>query len=81
MTYGDILAQVVSEVTGKPKNKIVEIVKTIVKAFPGQQRLEQEIPADKVEPLLNELRKEKAAILAQLMEYGMQRDTHDEGNA
>lgn len=81
MTFGEILAQVVSEITGQPKDKIVEIVKSIEKAFPGRQRLEEEIADDMVEPLLNELRKEKAEIIAQFMEYAMQREHHREGNA
>jgi Mg/Co/Ni transporter MgtE len=81
MTFGDILAQVISEVTGRPKEKIIEIVNAIEKAFPGKQRLEEEVPDDKVELLLNELRKEKPAILAQLMEYDMMRDDDHGGNA
>lgn len=81
MTFGDILAQVISEVTGRPKEKIIEIVNAIEKAFPGKQRLEEEVPDDKVELLLNELRKEKPAILAQLMEYDMMKDDDHGGNA
>jgi Mg/Co/Ni transporter MgtE len=81
MTFGEILAQVISEVTGRPKEKIIEIVNAIEKAFPGKQRLEEEVPDDKVELLLNELRKEKPAILAQLMEYDMMRDDDHGGNA
>ncbi len=81
MTFGDIMAQIISEITGRPKEEINEIVKTIEKAFPGKQRLEEEVPDDKVDLLLNELRKEKPAIMAQLMEYGMLRGSHREGNA
>jgi citrate synthase len=81
MTFGEILAQVISEVTGRPKEKIIEIVNAIEKAFPGKQRLEEEVPDDKVELLLNELRKEKPAILAQLMEYDLMMDDDHGGNA
>jgi Mg/Co/Ni transporter MgtE len=81
MTFGEILAQVISEITGKPKGKIIEIVNSIEKAFPGRQKLEEEVPDDKVEELLDALRREKPAILAQLMEYDMLQDHHDEGNA
>ncbi len=81
MTYGEILAQIISEITGKPKARIIEIVNTIEKAFPGKQRLEEVVPDDKVEQLLEELRKEKPAIIAQLMEYEMLQDHHHEGNA
>ncbi len=81
MTFGDILAQVISEVTGRPKEKIMEIVNAVEKAFPGKQRLEEEVPDDKVELLLNELRKEKPAILAQLMEYEMMTNDDRGGNA
>jgi Mg/Co/Ni transporter MgtE len=81
MTFGEILAQVLSEVTGRPKEKIIEIVKAIEKTFPGKQRLEEEVPDDKVELLLNELRKEKPAIIAQLMEYDMLNEHNHEGNA
>ncbi len=81
MTFGEILAQIVSEVTGRPKEKIMEIVNSIEKSFPGKQRLEEEVPDDKVEPLLNELRKEKSAILAQLMEHDMMSDDDYGGHA
>ncbi len=81
MTFGEILAQVISEATGRPKEKIIEIVNAIEKAFPGKQRLEEEVPDDKVELLLNELRKEKPAILAQLKEYEMMADDSYGGNA
>ncbi len=81
MTFGEILAQVISEVTGRPEEKILEIAKTIEKAFPGQQKLEVEVPDDKVELLLSELRKEKSTIIAQLMEYEMLKDDGNGGNA
>ncbi len=81
MTFGEILAQVISEATGRPKEKIIEIVNAIEKAFPGKQRLEEQVPDDKVELLLNELRKEKPAILAQLKEYEMMADDSYGGNA
>ena len=81
MTYGDILAQIIAEITGRPKEQISEIVKGIEQAFPNRQRLQEVVPDDKVELLLNELRKEKSAILAQLMEYGMTPDNHHKGNA
>jgi hypothetical protein len=81
MTFGEILAQIISEITGKPKGKIVEIVKAIEAAYPNKQRLSEEVPDDKVEQLLTELRKEKPEIIAQLMEHGMLTDHHHEGNA
>ncbi len=81
MTYGEILAQIISEVTGRPKERINEIVKAIEQAFPNKQRLEEVVPDEKVELLLNELRKEKAVILAQLVEYGLTSDNHHGGNA
>ncbi len=81
MTFGDILAQIISEVTGRPKEEIINIVHSVEMMFPGKQRLEEEVPDDKVELLLNELRKEKPAILAQLREYEMMRDDDQGGNA
>ncbi len=81
MTFGNILAQVIAEITGRPKEKIMEIVNSIEKAFPGKQRLEEEVPDDKVELVLNELRKEKPAILAQLRQYEMMTDDSHGGNA
>ncbi len=81
MTYGEILAQIISEITGRPKGKIIEIVKAIENVFPDKQRLTQEIPEDKVDQVLQELRKEKPAIIAQLMEYDMLTNHHREGNA
>jgi hypothetical protein len=81
MTYGEILAQIISEITGKPKEKINEIVRTVERSFPDRQRLQEVVPEDKVELLLNELRKEKPAILAQLFEYGLIIENHEGGNA
>jgi hypothetical protein len=81
MTYGEILAQIISEITGKPKEQINEIVRSVERAFPDRQRLQEVVPEDKVELLLNELRKEKPAILAQLIEYGLATEHHEEGNA
>lgn len=81
MTFGEILAQIISEITGRPKDKIMEIVVGIEKAFPNKERLSEVVPDDKVELLLNELRKEKPAILAQLIEYGLLKEHNHEGNA
>jgi hypothetical protein len=81
MTYGEVLAQIVSEITGRPKESIMEIVTSIMDVFPHRQKLEQEIPEDKVELLLEELRKEKQTIAAQLLEYAMERETIRHGNA
>lgn len=81
MTFGEILAQIISEITGKPKSKVIEIVEGIEKAFPNKQRLSEVVPDDKVELLLNELRKEKPAIIAQLIEYGILTEHSHEGNA
>ncbi|HKZ15889.1 MAG TPA: hypothetical protein VJ161_00295 [Geobacteraceae bacterium] len=81
MTYGEVLAQIISEITGKPKEQINEIVKSVEKAFPDRQRLQEVVPEEKVELLLNELRKEKQTILAQLIEYGLIMEHNEGGNA
>ena len=81
MTYGEVLAQIISEITGKPKEQIEEIVSAVQKASPHRQRLDKEVPEDKLELLLNELRREKPAIVAQLIEAGLIVENHKGGNA
>lgn len=71
MTYSDILTQILSEVTGKPKDQLNDLLEEFKKRFQGQHRLDEELPPDKAEQLLDNLRKEKSGILAWLVRGGL----------
>lgn len=71
MTYGDIMAQILSEVTDKPKDQVDDLLEEFKKRFPVQYNLDEEVPPEKAEQLLDSLRKEKSGILAWLVRGGM----------
>ncbi len=80
MTYGDVMVQILSEVTGKPKDQVGELLNIFKDSFPGQHRLDEDLPPEKADQLLNDLRKEKAGILAWL-EKGAQEVNKRQGHA
>ncbi len=68
MTYGDIMAQILSEVSGKPKDQVGELMETFKLSYPGKNKLDDEVPDDKAQQLLNDLRKEKDGIRLWLLQ-------------
>ena len=76
MTYGDILAQILSEVTGRSKDQVQDLLKIVDVKFSGQHKLDEELPEEKAEQLLNDLRKEKSGILAWLVRHAMLAGPH-----
>ncbi len=71
MTHEDVLVQILSEVTGKPKNEISDLMTVFKDRFPTGHKFNEELPDEKAEKLLNDLRKEKAGILKWLVEGKM----------
>ena len=70
------------EVLGKLVGILHEVVPAALSSISEPlDRVEVEVPDDKVELLLSELRKEKSTIIAQLMEYEMLKDDGNGGNA
>ena len=64
MTYADIIAQTLSEVTGKPK----EIFMEVLNSCPPPHRLNDEVPDGEAEAMLDQLRQEKSGILNWVIE-------------
>jgi hypothetical protein len=62
MTNAEIFAQVLSEVTGRPKAELMAIVE-MVKRRGGPATWDEELTPDASERLLASLRAEKAGIL------------------
>jgi len=67
MTYEDVLIQILSEVTGNPKNEVTDIMKIFKNRFPTGHKLNEKLSEDEAEKMLNSLRKEKAGILRWLI--------------
>ena len=67
MTYSEIFIQIISEVSGKPKQEITDLLSTFRKAHPGG-KWDNIIPDNDAEKLLTELRAETPGILKWLVE-------------
>ena len=71
MTNRDILTQILSEVTGNPKEQVAQLVETMGSNLGVTHNLDIEIPPIEAEELLNSLRQEKESILASLIAAGL----------
>jgi len=67
MKRGDVFIQILSEVSGKPKASVSELLEFFKSTIPGQHKFDEEIPDDEAAALLNGLRQEKEGIKAWLM--------------
>lgn len=67
MTYQEIFIQIISEVSGKPKKELSELLASIRKLHPGG-KWDVEIPDSESKELLNKLRGEAPGILRWLAE-------------
>ncbi len=67
MTNKDIMVQILHEVSGKPKEFVASMFEEIAGNLPNSTKLQEEVPVDKAEELLEALRKEKAGILNWLL--------------
>jgi len=64
VTNGDILVQILHEVSGRPRSVFEAILSHIKDQFPGQHKLDMVLSEKEAEQQLMDLRKEKAGILA-----------------
>lgn len=67
MTRGDVFIQILSEVSGKPKESVFELLEFFKSTIPGQHKFDEELPDGEAEALLTGLRQEKEGIKAWLM--------------
>lgn len=72
MTRADIFIQILSEVSGKPKEEISTLLEVFNAAFPGPNKFDEELTDDAAQKLLEGLRKEKDGIRQWLMEGYLQ---------
>lgn len=69
MTNQTIMIQILHEVTGRPKKELHRLIKSFRAGLPDQGRgFDKKLTPAEAEDLLNQLRKEKAGILAWLIE-------------
>ncbi|CCK81230.1 hypothetical protein [Desulfobacula toluolica] len=66
MTYQDVLIQILSEVTGKPKTEVGNLFDAIKTTIPPGHKFDEELPPEKAKKILSDLRKEKSGILTWL---------------
>lgn len=64
MTRREIIVQILSEVSGKPKT----FVQSVVDVIPESEAMDSELPRDEGETMLKQLRQEKAGIFNWLLE-------------
>ena len=71
MTYQEIFIQIISEVSGKPKQELSELLNNIRKIHPGG-KWDIEIPDSESKELLTKLRGEAPGILRWLAEGALE---------
>jgi phage/plasmid-associated DNA primase len=80
MTRADIMAQILSEVTGKPKDQVTNLLERFKEIFSDTFKFDEELSDEEAEQTLQKLRKEKSGILNWLLE-GTYRVHKRTGNA
>ncbi len=68
MTFRDIFCQILSEVTGRPKIYMAELLDVFFLLHPVPNRFDEEIPEEQAQEMLSDLRKEKPGIMNWLIE-------------
>lgn len=68
MKRSDIFLQIFSEVSGKPKEALSELLEAFKNSIPGQHNFDEDIPEREAEKLLQDLRSEKESILKWLQQ-------------
>ncbi len=79
MTKADVFIQIISEVTGAPRQEVSDLHSNIMKAHPDQN-WDKIIPDNEIDELFKGLRAEAPGILAWLMKGAMQVDSHESGS-
>ena len=69
MTNRDVFFQILSEVTGYPKDQVAAILKVFFEKHPAPN-FDDEIPEQEAQMLLSKLRKEKSGIRNWLIQGG-----------
>lgn len=64
MTYKDIIIQMLSEATGKPKNEFENVINMFKNVYPTGHKLDDQLTQEQAENLLTKLRKNRESILA-----------------
>lgn len=62
MKRGDVIIQILHEVSGKPKEAVAAMLESFKATIPGLHRFDEEISVEEGERLIVELRKEKDGI-------------------
>jgi hypothetical protein len=70
MTRAEIFVQLLSEVTGKPKEELADVLAQVRETLPDG-KWDEDLPPAESEKLLNELRPEGSGILELLMQKGI----------
>jgi len=65
MTYGELFTQVISEVTGKPQDQLLDFLAYFRTIIPGGN-FDKQIHPDEAQSLLDEIRRHPVAIKAWL---------------
>ncbi len=76
MTYKDILLKLLSEISPEPEEKLIEKIEFMKKLAPGS-KLEKELPEEEARTLLEDLRREKPAILLSLIKASLRKPPFD----
>lgn len=76
MTKAEIFVQIISEVSGAPRQEVAELLSNILRVHPVPA-LDEKIPDNEVEELLHGLREEAPGILAWLIEGAMSVPSYD----
>jgi len=67
MTRAEVFIQILSEVSGRPKTEVAELLNSIREAQPGD-KFDEDLPDKDAALLMAELRKEKDGILIWLLD-------------
>ena len=68
MTNKDVLIQILSEVSGKPKSEVESLFENIKGNMPLGNKMDKELSDQDAEKLLSNLRKEKSGIMDWLIQ-------------
>lgn len=71
MTKRDVITQVLSEILNKRRDEVGEDLKILLRAMPIGPMLDDELPYEEAQELLEAFRRERTSITAWLVEAGI----------
>ncbi len=71
MTYEDIFLQILHEVTNKPKTELLGLVEGLKQMVPDKHKLDDQLPDNEGEQVLDIMRTQKEAIRAMLIKNNL----------